>query len=772
MKFLSSYKFEDRTPRGARFVSDRGDVLLVDALEEELFRLRLLKGGEPHRLATTWAVAVGDASVPVEGRSRESLDGYRLSKVNVDNRADVTIIATGLCELRVHQRTAHVEFYRDGKMILSERATGAIATSPRSDDLWHYFAMPKDARFYGVGEASGPLDRRGRRFELRNLDAMGYDAESTDPLYKHYPFVIQKTDGGAAGLFYDNFATATLDLGCEIDNYHGPFFSYKAETGDLDLYVMLGAKVSDVSRAFTRLTGRPMLPPKWSLGYSGSTMTYTDLPNAQKAMKGFLDKIREHQLSCRSFHLSSGYTSIGSKRYVFNWNREKFPDPAAFVRSFREGGVRLIPNVKPVLLTDHPRYEEARPLFVMDSESEEPDLSQFWDGKGSHLDFTNPAAIDWWKARLKESLLELGIDSVWNDNNEYEIWDGDARVHGFGKSWPAKLGRPIQTLLMARASSDALREKEPLQRPFVVSRSGMPGMQRYVQTWSGDNTTDWKTLPFNLAMSLNLGLSGVANNGHDVGGFSGPRPDRELFLRWIQHGIFYPRFVIHSWKEEGANEPWMYPDLVPKIRDLFALREKFEPYLYSLLRRAHEAYEPILRPLFYDFDSDPKTFGAHQAFMLGPDVLVANVFEKGATQLKVYLPENARGWIDFRTGRRYEGGREIAIPVSQDTFGLFVRGGAILPLKEKGQLEFRFHGPPSATRWEFSDDDGITANPAVLRLALGFEMKGGVVDISIERSGDWQPDYDAIRLTSPGGDLRFTIQDRPAAKIDIRKETS
>ncbi len=770
MKFLERYSFKDRIERGARFASDRGDILSVEVLDGFLFRMRLFRGGRPQWMDRTWAICPGDAPCPPEGRDRNSLDGFPQPPFKFEHDGDGATISTSTLEVRVVFEGARLEWSYRGKRILSDRATGAIALSPRTEKFEHYFSMPKEAKFFGVGEASGALDRRGRRFELRNLDAMGYDAETTDPLYKHFPFVIQRVDAGSVGLFYDNFSTSAFDLGCEIDNYHGPFFSYKAETGDLDLYVIGGEKVADVSRAFTRLTGRPLLPPKWSLGYSGSTMTYTDAPDAQAAMMGFLEKVREHQVPCRSFHLSSGYTSIGTKRYVFNWNREKFPDPKALVTAFREKNVRFVANVKPVLLTDHPRYEEVRDLVVKDSEFGGPELSQFWDGKGSHLDFTNPETASWWKARLKDSLLDFGIDSIWNDNNEYEIWDGEAKTHGFGTPWPIKLGRPIQSLLMARASSEALSEAKPNERAFVVSRSGMPGMQRYVQTWSGDNTTAWKTLKYNLAMSLNLGLSGVANCGHDVGGFAGPQPDRELFLRWVQHGIFYPRFVIHSWKEEGANEPWMYPEILPKIRDLFALREKLEPYIYFLLRRARENYEPVLRPLFYDFEHDPKSFGSHDSFLLGPDVLVANVFEKGAAAVKVYLPENPRGWIDFKSGRRYEGGREISLPISQDSFGLFVRNGAILPLKEKGQLEFRFIGPPAASAWEYSDDDGISSKDDELRLGLSFEMKGGVVDMKVRREGRWTPDYDSIRLSSLAGDLRFTIDGKPAARIEFPKE--
>jgi alpha-glucosidase len=209
---------------------------------------------------------------------------------------------------------------------------------------------------------------------------MGYDAESTDPLYKHFPFLICRGRDASVGLFYDNFSTSTFDLGQEIDNYHLPFFSYRAEAGDLDYYVMIAPRIRNVVTLFTKLTGRPMLPPKWSISYSGSTMTYTDAPNTQEALGKFLTKISEHGIPCRSFHMSSGYTSIGSKRYVFNWNRDKIPDPAKLVHDFMQAGVHLIPNIKPVLLDDHPLYQAAKEegLFIQDSECPLPEESQFW----------------------------------------------------------------------------------------------------------------------------------------------------------------------------------------------------------------------------------------------------------------------------------------------------------------------------------------------------------------------------------------------------------
>lgn len=161
---------------------------------------------------------------------------------------------------------------------------------------------------------------------------MGYDAASTDPLYKHIPFVITHQEHASFGMFYDNLNTSLFDLGNELDNYHRPYRRYKADAGDLDYWVLAGPRILDVTKAFVRLTGRTLFLPKWSLGYSGSTMHYTDAENAQEQLLEFLDLCRQHDIPCDSFQLSSGYTSIGEKRYVFNWNHEKVRTPRRLPR--------------------------------------------------------------------------------------------------------------------------------------------------------------------------------------------------------------------------------------------------------------------------------------------------------------------------------------------------------------------------------------------------------------------------------------------------------
>jgi alpha-glucosidase len=366
---------------------------------------------------------------------------------------------------------------------------------------------------------------------------------------------------------------------------------------------------------------------------------------------------------------------------VFNWNRDKFPDPAGFVRHYLDHSVKLCANIKPCLLQDHPRFAEAEAdgLFVHEADGT-PTAVQFWDETGAYLDFTNPATLAWWKERVRTDLLDYGVAATWNDNNEFEIWSNKALADGFGSPYPAREAKPLQTLLMIRASRAAQQEAAPQQRPFLISRSGAAGMQRYVQTWSGDNYTSWETLRYNIKMALGLALSGVSNTGHDIGGFSGPAPDPELFLRWVQHGIFLPRFSIHSWNDDASvNEPWMYPSLRASIRDLIRLRYSLVPYFYDLLWRSHDRYEPIIRPTLYDFPDDERCFEENDDMMLGANLLVASIVEPGHQSRRVYLPAGVN-WCDFWSGEHHAGGQEIELGTAPTRPPLLAREGCALPV--------------------------------------------------------------------------------------------
>lgn len=654
----------------------------IFVLDEDIIRVAVLPDGI-WKMPKTWAID----GTPAEGRAREDVGDFTCPPHTT--REDKGILTIETSQLRVSIKLAgfscrwSMKQGDDWVPIARDRFTQAYDFGWWDGRVRHYLARPESEKFFGLGEVSGDMDRNGRRIRLSGTDALGYSARTSDPLYKTVPFYITydtKTQA-AFGLFYDTLADCTFDFGCERSNYHGRYRMFEADHGDLDYYVIAGPEIAKVTKRFTWLTGRPAFMPRWSLGYSGSTMSYTDAPDAQSWMNEFLAKCAEHDILCSSFHLSSGYTSIGTKRYVFNWNRDKFPDPAGFVAHYAEQGVKLAPNIKPALLSDHPQYDHcAREGFFIKGGDGKPLLVYFWDFLGSYIDFTNPRAAEWWSAQVRSALLDIGMAATWNDNNEYEFKDQTATVDFFGEPRAAVELKSLQSMLMLHASRAAQRAHAPDKRPYLVTRAGGAGIQRYAQTWSGDNLTAWESLKYNIKMGLSSALCGVSNTGHDVGGFAGDAPDVELFLRWVEFGIFMPRFSIHSWNDDGTvNEPWMHPEITHHVRDLIKLRARFEPYLYDLLFRSHQGCEPMIRPTFLEFPDDPRTFEENDEMMLGRSLLVAAVVDPGQKERTVYLPHGA-DWYDIWRGELRGGGHAITVPAPWGQPPFFARAGSIIPL--------------------------------------------------------------------------------------------
>lgn len=765
------FTVQARTTGRVTLAADNGAVAHVFVLEDDVMRLLILKEGMVTS-PPSWAICPGGSDIAEPGRDRMAVEGFACPDFSCDETNGTLTIATAKLRLTIGLHGLHCVWeQRDGeawRQMAADRPTQAYDFGWWDGRAHHYVARQPGERFYGLGDRTGDANRAGRRFRLTNVDPMGFDAETSDPLYKSIPYLlVADADGRCHGAFYDSTADVEVDLGRELDNYHGLYRHVVASSGDVDLWMIAGPDPLAVTRRFTWLTGRPAMMPRWSLGYSGSTMTYTDAPDAAAQMAGFLDKCAEHDLGCTSFHLSSGYTSIGDKRYVFHWNCDKFPDPTAFVASYADAGVRLVPNIKPALLRSHPRFAEvaAAGLFVADAEGE-PVEAQFWDEVGAYLDMSNPAAADWWRAQVTTALLDEGIEATWNDNNEYEVWDARARFHGFGDSRPAAAMRPVMPMLMTRASRQAQRAARPDRRPYVVTRSGMAGLQRYAQTWSGDNRTEWKTLRYNARQSIGLALSGVSNSGHDIGGFSGPAPSPELLVRWVQAGVLMPRFSIHSWNDDRTvNEPWMYPEALPAIRRLLALRQTLLPFLYDLLHRHHHEFAPMVRPTWLDFAGDAEAWAENDEHLLGPDLLVAPVMEPGAATRRLRAPMGA-DWTCVWSGRRIAGGETALLDAPLDgPPPLLARvGSAMLVDLARGgwRPEPYARGiwlfPPAAGdfAWSAVEDAGDGDGP-VDRWHVTGTADAETIVVTVVRDGPGTWGDDRVTLLLPHGDARRLV---------------
>ena len=656
MKFDHRFKLTEE--RGSCRVYEADGVGMRLDFLPHMLRVALVRKDVP--LIPTWGVCPAGEDVPLAGRDKLSTEGLTPLSPEVTEgdgilafALDGVDFAVELRNFRISARTKNGLLYRDRSGLAynfdGELGAGSV----------HYVDRFEGEEIFGLGDKCGRVNKAGQRFLLHTGDAMGFRAESGDPLYKHLPFYICRHSAGSYGLFYDTLSAGTIDLGKEHDNYFEPFRSVRFEEENLVFYLILGTPL-EILRRFSALTGTAAPVPKWAFSYCGSTMAYTDAPDADRQLRGFVQRCAENHIPCRGFYLSSGYTQIGDSRCVFHWNLDKVPSPEGLAAFFRSHGMALIPNVKPAFLTEHPLYDAiAENGWFLRLPDGSPACFPFWGGMASYLDFTDPGAYDFWKRCVRAQLVDKGYWDIWNDNNEYDVWDSDVTACGFGRPLPASRVRPLFSYLMARASREACREAG-VETPFNVSRCAMAGTQRVASTWTGDNLTDFGDLRFNHCQAMTMALSGFLFFGPDIGGFAGPRPGRELFLRWLQYGLLLPRFVLHSWKPgEEPTMPWLYPDLLPTVRRFFALREKLVPYLYEQAEACRLAHEPLIRPVFLlDSAYDPES----DCFLCGSRILACPVFDEGAVNVAVTLPDLGSSWRLRGDGPLYPPGEELIVP--------------------------------------------------------------------------------------------------------------
>jgi len=380
----------------------------------------------------------------------------------------------------------------------------------------------------GLGEKAGPMDLSGRGFLITASDTFGYDAYRTDPLYKHIPLLINVTPQGCVGIFSTSHSRATYQIGSEIDGMWSHFKVYRQAYGGLEEYLIVGKTVEEVVRSYAGIVGFPLLVPRYMMGYISGGMKYSmeDEPRAADAIVDFINNCEKHDIPVSAFQMSSGYTvaEVEPKtRNVFTWNRHRFPDPRAFTKECHRRGVRLLGNVKPYVLANHPEYEKLAEAgaFFKDPMTGRSGVARLWSagggesGEGSHIDFTSKAGFHWWYEGCR-ALKEVGIDGMWNDNNEYNIFSDAWQCaletvpvpKGVDKRRIGLWGRAMHTELMGKSSHDACRDAAPDERPLVLTRSATAGTMRYACcSWSGDNVTSWEGMKGGNALALNAGFS-------------------------------------------------------------------------------------------------------------------------------------------------------------------------------------------------------------------------------------------------------------------------
>ena len=742
-----------RSARGVHFMC--GDsCLAINVLAPNLIRVRLAPNGEfiPRR---SWAVTLDDAEW--------SVVPFEVQETNA-----AVVIETEQMHVRVQRQECRIAcfdkagrpFAQDADMGMGWRM-GAVAG-------WKQ--IEADEHFYGFGERTGLLDKLSNRVTNWTVDALDYGS-LTDEMYQAIPFFIALRPEVGYGIFFNTTFWSQFDIGAAQPGV------WRMETrgGELDYYIIYGPEPANILRTYTKLTGRMPLPPRWALGYHQCRWSY----ESETVVRELAREFRSRSIPCDVIHLDIDYMR-GYR--VFTWSPKRFPNPAQLLGSLARNGFKTVTIIDPGV-----KYEPEADYHVFDQGVERDCFVRkangkvfhgyVWPDKAVFPDFLRPDVRQWW-GDLHKSLTEIGVAGIWNDMNEPALDDRPFGDPG-NKIWfpldapqgPANErtthveAHNLYGLTMAQASQEGLERLRPTERSFVLTRSGYAGVQRWSSVWMGDNQSLWDYLEMSLPMLCNMGLSGVAFVGSDIGGFAG-NATAEMFARWMQVGMLYPLMRGHSAMSTARHEPWVFGDRVERIcREYINLRYQLLPYFYTLFWEAATTGAPILRPLLYHFPNDPKTYTLYDQVLLGPSLMAAPIYRPGIEHRAVYLPQGT--WYDWWSGDRYEGPTHILAHAPLERMPLYVRAGAIIPMapvmqyadeRPLDQLTLRiWQGTGEYTLYE---DDGHTfeyKNGAWATTTYRVREDGqqAIVEIAA-RDGEWTPPSREVIVQVVGfGEQRF-----------------
>lgn len=542
-------------------------------------------------------------------------------------------------------------------------------------DLKVYVAktMEDDMYFYGLGERTGSLNKKGYHYKNWNTDDPSPHGETFEQLYKSIPFLISIKDKDAFGIFFDNHFESHFDMGKENLEY----YYFGAVEGNLDYYFMYGPEVRNVVNEYTKLTGKTPLPQLWTLGYQQCRWSYAPKERALEIAKAFRDK----GIPCDTIYLDIDYMD-GFR--VFTWDNKKFENPKEFTNELKNMGFKVVTIIDPGVKIDkkYNIYDEGmkNDYFAKDKDGIVY-KNKVWPGDSVYPNFMSTDVRKWW-AKNQKIMMDLGVSGIWNDMNEPASFNGplpeDVVFNEDGLEVTHKEIHNIYGHMMSKATYEGIKEITN-KRPFVVTRACYAGTQKYSTIWTGDNQSTWEHLRMSIPMLMNLGLSGMSFCGTDVGGF-GHDCTGELLSRWVQIGAFTPLFRNHSAMGTRDQEPWAFDKETEAINKKYInLRYKLLPYLYDLMWKCEDTGEPIIRPLLFEYQSDKNTYEVNDEFLCGDSILVSPVVEQGMRQKLVYLPKGST-WIDFWTGENYNGGQYIIKESPLNICPIFIKVNSIIPM--------------------------------------------------------------------------------------------
>lgn len=621
--------------------------------------------------------------------------------------SEALLIKSRTLVLRISKSPVSFSFLTPTGTVINEDDP-AFGTSWNGEQVTTYKKLQDGERFIGLGEKTGPLDRKGQGYMHWNTDNFAY-SPGADPLYCSTPFYIGIHNKLVYGIFFDNTHKSFFSFGASNNR----FSSFSADAGEMNYYFFHGEGVSDIIRQYTAITGRMEMPPLWSIGYQQCRYSYYPDKEVLNTARTFREKDIPADTIVLDIHYMEQYK-------IFTWSHRDFPDPQSLLRQLKELGFNVVIICDPGIKVEegYKTYDDgvAKNVFL-----QYPDgtnyTGQVWPGWCHFPDFSNPATRKWWQDQFQE-YVDLGVEGFWNDMNEAATWGHmlpeNVEFDFEGNKASMRRGRNIYGFQMARSTYEGTKALLKGKRPFNLTRSGFSGIQRYAAVWTGDNVAYDEHMLLGVRLVNSMGLTGIAFAGYDVGGFVGDASSK-LFARWISIGAFSPFFRGHSMINSRDSEPWAYGEEVEQIsRNYIKFRYQLLPYIYALFYDAAMTGMPVQRSLAIYHPHDYKIYDGQfqNQYLFGPSLLVAPT-ESTKDFVKVYLPEGE--WYSLYDGQKYFGNTEIIVESPVHRLPVFVKAGAIIPMQP---VKSNTHEPTDiihlhvyigqANTFSFYEDDGST----------------------------------------------------------------
>ncbi len=598
-------------------------------------------------------------------------------KIKISEQAQSYEIFTSKLIIRVNKDPFQIRFFdKYQKLLLEDYEDKGFTLEGKN--IASCKTLRENEEFFGLGEKNGSINRRGKSFKMWNSDKPCYGINE-DPLYKSIPFFMSSY---GYGIFFDNTYKSEFKMGSESEDY----YSFEAPGGQMTYYFIYGPTYKQILKGYIQLTGKPIMPPSWALGFSQSRGMLTN----EALTREIASEFRERKIPCDIIYQDIGWTQ---HLQDFEWKEENYNDPVQMLADLDEKGFKVIVSQDPVVSqANEIQWREADSLgyFTKDVRTGKSyDMPWPWGGNCGIVDFTKPEVANWW-GNYQQKVIDDGVRGFWTDMGE-PAWSNEEDTDRLFMQHYLGMHDEIHNvygLTWDKVVTEEFEKRNPNTRIFQMTRAAYAGMQKYTFAWSGDSgngndvLSGWANLKQQIPVALSAGMGLIPFWTSDISGYCGDISNKEemgeLYARWMQFGIFNPLSRAHH---EGNNavEPWEFgPEVEQICKEAIELKYQLFPYIYTCAREAYETGLPIMRAVVLEYPDDKETYHLNNQFLFGKDIMVAPVVEKGASRVKIYLPEGE--WIDFSNGTRlYQGKTWIEYPVEIETIPIFVKKGSIIP---------------------------------------------------------------------------------------------